>query len=148
MILCIDGIARHLPTHEWLEFLDRRTTDPTASPLDHGWELGTFLGDLGSLDLTSAFDAWSDVLVTVEGEAVALTADQWLSFVDDYVNGNAVSLAEYGSSLGEVAPPVESLSPPVAKILAAGLRAVLSQEYEASGPVDYEEYYAGVSVAA
>ena len=136
MILVNDGIAHHLTVNEWLHFLEQRTVNADALP-ESGFIIGPVHGDVARLDLPNEeHDPYEAVLVTENGLAVALTPDQWGAFIEDQVNGIAAPLPEYGADLGEICPALDTLSPIVAKILAAGLRGALADEFECPLPVD------------
>lgn len=141
MIMVDNGVARHLTVNEWLAFLEKRAQNANASIEAFGFEIGEVFTDVSRVSTMTnpEGDPYEDVLVTEGGHAVALTSGQWGAYLEDYATGAAEPLPEYGTDLGEIAPPMDSLSPVVAKILAAGLRGVLAALYECPAPVTVPE---------
>lgn len=128
MIVVEDGAAYALTELSWLAFLEGRAAGSEDRVSTFGCEVGAVLGELAEIVgreadfLDNLDDPFADLIVTDGAIAVALSPDDWLSYIGDFLAGQADPLADYGTTLGQVAPPLDRLTGVCAEILAAGLR--------------------------
>lgn len=130
MVVVENGTAVVLSDYKWLEFLDCRAAGEDASAARFGTLIGDVAGDVTALTAHSTpldpdRDPFEPIIVTEAGRAFELTPDQWLAYLAASLSGLPCPIAEYGIDHGELSPAHELLNGPSAKIMAAGVRAVM-----------------------
>lgn len=130
MVVLENGTAVVLSDYKWLEFLDCRAAGEDASAARFGTLVGDVVGDVTALASHSAGldpdrDPFEPIIVTEAGRAFELTPDQWLAYLAASLSGLPCPIADYGIDHGELSPAHELLNGPSARIMAAGVRAVM-----------------------